>query len=71
VTRQHGGAAVVATDRSEAVVSVCRQLAGDTALTEKLSKEALRLHQTLFNLDRLQPIFVREIEKLVRSRMGA
>ena len=71
VTRQHGGAAVVAADRTEGVVSVCRQLARDTALTEKLSTEALRLHHTLFNPDRLQAIFVGEIEKLVRSRMRA
>ena len=71
VTRQHGGAAVVATDRAEGVVSVCRQLARDTALIEKLSTEALRLHHTLFNPDRLQAIFVGEIEKLVRSRMDA
>jgi hypothetical protein len=69
VTRQHGGAAVVATDRAEAVVSVCRQLARDAALTDKLSREALCLHHTLFNPDRLHAIFVGEIEKLVRSRI--
>jgi Glycosyl transferases group 1 len=71
VTREHGGAAVVATDRAEDVVSVCRQLIRDTALTETLSAEAQRLHHTLFNPDRLQAIFVGEIEKLVRSRIGA
>jgi len=68
VARKHGGAAVVATDQAEAVVSVCRQLAADTALNEKLSKQALQLHQTLFNPDRLQAIFVGEIEKLVAAR---
>jgi hypothetical protein len=71
VTRQYGGAAVVATDRAEAVASVCRQLARDTALTEKFSTEALCLHHALFNPDRLQAIFVGAIEKLVRSRMEA
>jgi len=37
-------------------------------LREELSKEALQLHQTLFNPDRLQSIFVGEIEKLVTAR---
>jgi glycosyltransferase involved in cell wall biosynthesis len=65
VARQHGGAAVVSTDDPGAVVALCRQIAGDAALREKLSKETLQLHQTLFNPDRLQSIFVGEIEKLV------
>jgi glycosyltransferase involved in cell wall biosynthesis len=65
VARKHGGAAVVTTDDADAVISLCRQIAGDTALNEHLSKEALQLHQTLFNPDRLQAIFVGEIEKLV------
>ena len=65
VAREHGGAAVVTTDDPGAVVSLCRQIAADTALNEKLSKQALHLHQTLFNPDRLQAIFVGEIEKLV------
>jgi hypothetical protein len=68
VARKHGGAAVVSIEQAEAVVSLCRQLAGDTALSEELSKQALQLHQTLFNPDRLQAIFVGEIEKLVAAR---
>jgi hypothetical protein len=68
VTRRHGGAAVVSTPDASAVVSLCRQIAGDTALNAKLSKEALQLHQALFNPDRLQGIFVGEIEKLVGAR---
>ena len=70
VARKHGGAAVVSTDQAEAVVSLCRQIAGDTALNEELSKQALQLHQMLFNPDRLQSIFVGEIQKLVRVRVG-
>jgi len=70
VAREHGGAAVVTTRDADAVVTVCRQIAGDPGLNERLAKEALRLHQTLFNPDRLQAIFVGEIEKLVRSRMS-
>ena len=68
VAREHGGAAVVSTEDPGAVISLCRQIAGDTALKEKLSKQALQLHQTLFNPDRLQAIFVGEIEKLVAAR---
>lgn len=68
LARRHGGAAVVSTNEAEAVVSLCRQIAGDKALHEKLSREALRLHETLFNPDRLQAIFVGEIEKLVAAR---
>jgi glycosyltransferase involved in cell wall biosynthesis len=68
VARQHGGAAVVSTNEPGAVVALCRQIAGDSALNEKLSKEALCMHRTLFNPDRLQAIFVGEIEKLVTAR---
>jgi hypothetical protein len=68
VARKHGGTAVVNINDAGAVMSVCRQIAGDTAFKEKLSKEAQQLHQTVFNPDRLQAIFVGEIEKLVAAR---
>lgn len=68
VARKHGGAAVISTNDPGAVISLCRQIARDITLSEKLSKEALQLHQTLFNPDRLQAIFVGEIEKLVAAR---
>ena len=67
VVREYGGAAVVTTGDPGAVVSLCREIAADAALNEKLSKEALHLRQTLFNPDRLQAIFVGEIEKLVAT----
>ena len=67
VARQNGGAAVISSEDPGAVVSLCREIAADKALNEKLSKEALQLHQTLFNPDRLQAIFVREIERLVAT----
>ena len=66
--RRHGGAVVVSSDDPDAVVSVCREIAKDPDLKEKLSKEALHLHETLFNPDRLQGIFVTEIEKLAAGR---
>jgi hypothetical protein len=68
VARRHGGAAVISSADAGAIISLCRQIAGDTALKEELSKQALQLHQTLFNPDRLQAIFVGEIEKLVAAR---
>lgn len=70
VARKHGGAVVVDQNDAEAIISACRQIAGDEAWRERLSQEAGRLHQTLFNPDRLQTIFVGEIEKLVRNRPG-
>jgi hypothetical protein len=66
--RRHGGAAVVSSSDAGAVVSLCGQIAGDAALSKKLSKEALHLHQTLLNPDRLHAIFVDEIEKIVAGR---
>ena len=64
VARKHGGAMAVNQMEADAVVSACRQLAGDAKLREQLSQEATRLHQNLFNPDRLQNVFVSEIQKL-------
>jgi hypothetical protein len=68
VARKHGGAAVVSISEADAVVALCRQIAADTTLKEKLSKEALQLHQTLFNPDRLQGVFVEKITELIDGR---
>jgi len=68
VAREHGGAVVVNQDDADAIVSACRQIAHDAAWREQLSHEATRLHQTLFDPDRLQKIFVSEIEKLLQPR---
>src|SRR5437868_8825706 len=68
VARKHGGAAIVSSSDTGAVVSLCRQIATGSALSEKLSNEALQLHQTLFNPDRLQDIFVRKLTELVDGR---
>ena len=69
--RKHGGAVVVTQNDPDAIISACRQIADDAAWKEQLSQQAGQLHQTLFNPDRLQEIFVSEIEKLVRSRARA
>jgi hypothetical protein len=67
VARKHGGAAVISASDASAVVDLCRQIAGNSALNEKLSKEALHMHQTLFNPDRLQNVFVQRITELVNG----
>ena len=68
VARKYRGAAVVSTSDSDGVITLCRQIAADRALNETLSTEALHLHQTLFDPDRLQAVFVGEIEKIVAAR---
>jgi glycosyltransferase involved in cell wall biosynthesis len=67
VAREHGGAAVVSTADATAVVCLCHEIARDTELNEKLSKQALQLHQTLFNPDRLQDVFVQKITELING----
>jgi hypothetical protein len=68
VARKQGGAVVVNQSDPGAIISICRQLAGDAARRDQLSQEANHLHQTLLNPDRLQAIFVGEIEKIVAGR---
>jgi len=64
VAREHGGAAVVSAADASAVVCLCHKIARDTELNNKLSKQAVQLHQTLFNPDRLQELLVRKITEL-------
>jgi len=71
VARKHGGATVVNQNDPDAIISACHQIIRNVAWREQLSKQARQLHQTLFNPDRLQEIFVGEIEKLVRSHARA
>ena len=68
VAKKHGGAAVVSNSDAGAVVALSRQIAADSALSRKLSDEAMQLHQTLFNPDRLQDVFVQKITELVNGR---
>jgi glycosyltransferase involved in cell wall biosynthesis len=70
VARKHGGAVAVNQNDADAIVVACREIAGNAVWREQLSQGAKRLHQTLFNPDRLQEVFVGEIEKLVRGRQG-
>src|SRR5437762_12995355 len=52
VARRHGGAAVVSSYDPRAVVTLCGQIAGASALNEELAREGLGMHGTLFNGDR-------------------
>jgi len=67
VAREHGGAAVVSEADATAVVCLCHKIASDKAFNEMLSKQALLLHQTLFNPDRLQDVFVQTITELANG----
>ena len=68
VARSDGGAVVVNQMKPDALVSACRQIAGNPAMREELSQQARHLHQALFSPDRLQGIFVSEIKKLVFTK---
>jgi hypothetical protein len=68
VAQKHGGAAVVSQMEADPVVSTCRRIAANPALRDELCHQARHLHQTLFNPDRLQGIFVSEIERLIAPR---
>jgi glycosyltransferase involved in cell wall biosynthesis len=67
VARERRGAAVVSAADATAVVCICHKIARDTELNEKLSKQALQLHRTLFNPDRLQDVFVQKITQLING----
>jgi hypothetical protein len=64
IARRDGGALVINRPEASEVVAGCREIAGNLVLREKLAHDAVRLHQTLFNPDRLQGIFITEIERL-------
>lgn len=65
VARRDGGAWVVDKPHAEEVVVACRKISNNSALRSQLSQQSRNLHQTLFNPERLQDVFVSEIEKLV------
>lgn len=68
VVRKHGGALPVNQPEAQEVAAACQRLAGDPALRDRLAAEARHLHATLFNPERLQGIFVAEIERLTQQR---
>ena len=68
VACKHGGALIVDRPGPEHVFTACRRLAAEKDLRNELAQGALRLHATVFDPDRLQGIFVSEIEKLAAQR---
>ena len=68
--RKHGGAVIVTQNDADAITSACREIAADASRREDLSRQANHLYQTLFNPDRLQEIFLSEIEKLVDRKVS-
>jgi glycosyltransferase involved in cell wall biosynthesis len=70
VARRDGGAFMVDKPEPDKVLAACRKILSETQTRELLAKQAKNLSQTLFNPDRLQEIFVRELEKLAVVSKG-
>ena len=66
VVKEYGGALCVTQNKPEMVVSACQNLSTDNEMYAEFSKGAQHLHDTLFNPERLQEIFVSEITKLAK-----
>jgi hypothetical protein len=65
VVRRDGGALAVNTPEADAVVAACRKISSEPQMRESLAQQAKHLNQTLFNPDRLQEVFVSEINHLI------
>lgn len=66
LAKREKAALVVETEVPEGVVEAAKKLAGDPQEVARLSAASRRLNQTVFSPDRLQGIFVDQIEKLAR-----
>lgn len=66
LAKREDAASVVETECPEGVIAAAKKLMDKPAEVERLSTASRRLNQTVFNPDRLQGIFVGEIEKLGR-----
>jgi Glycosyltransferase Family 4 len=64
VVRRDGGALVADKPEADAALAVCRKILTEPQTREAFAQQAKHLHQTLFNPERLQNIFVSEIKKL-------
>jgi glycosyltransferase involved in cell wall biosynthesis len=67
VARRDGGALIVNEMNPGNVITACQQISSDEVLRERLVREAQGLHQNVFNPERLQEIFVNQMELLARS----
>jgi len=66
LAKREDAALVVETESPEGVIAAAKKLIDEPAEVERLSAASRRLNQTVFNPDRLQGIFVSEIEKLAK-----
>ena len=66
LAKREDAALVVETEKPEGVIAAAKKLMDEPTEVERLSAASRRLNQTVFNPDRLQGIFVGEIEKLGR-----
>ena len=66
LAKREEAALVVETESPEGVITAAKKLMNESAEVERLSAASQRLNQTVFNPDRLQGIFVGEIENLVQ-----
>jgi len=71
LAQRDGGALVVDKPDADEVLAACRNIAADPQTRERLAVQAAHLHEGLFNPERLQNIFVREMEKLATSSKQA
>jgi hypothetical protein len=67
LAKREAAALVVETESPGGVIAAAKKLMDEPAEVERLSAASRRLNQTVFNPDRLQEIFVEEIEKLGRQ----
>jgi hypothetical protein len=58
----------VETESPAGVIAAAKKLANDPQEVARLSAASRRLNQTVFSPDRLQGIFVSEIEKLEKNK---
>ena len=66
LAKREDAALVVETESPEGVITAAKKLLDERAEVERLSAASQRLNQTVFNPDRLQGIFVGEIEKIAQ-----
>lgn len=66
LAKREDAALVVETESPVGVIAAAKKLIDEPAEVERLSAASWRFNQTLFNPDRLQGIFVDEIEKLAK-----
>jgi glycosyltransferase involved in cell wall biosynthesis len=67
LAKRENAALVVEKEGPEGVIAAAKKLTDDPQEVDRLSAASRRLNQTVFNPDRLQGIFVTEMEKLVEN----